>query len=216
MCTVLGDTLLVMGVLSQLGYSGFKYLEPERLDPTEARRRRVQSELDRTRKVMESWDARRLSPANQFHLNQLKEFEVKLSDELEARRRRVVDLERKGDYRRLKSARSVLFHLTQRHALLRKRAASEQRANELRSLYQASAADRRFYNPSVIRNPRNVYGTEALVHAYAHTKYRYRHAHLSIPCIRRAVRKEVMFATRKAGRAYRKPHRFNALSLIGC
>lgn len=193
-------------------YPGISYKTLERLSPEEARQRRLFAELGRQRKELEVRSAR-LSPANEFHRKKLEEFESKLKNALEARRRNVERIRSKGDFRRLKTARLLLLQLTQRRDALRQRAELERRA----SLQQASAVNRRSYLPRGFSvNPRTVFGTEAWTAVSQGSRRYFKSPLLAIPCVDRLVRREVMFAKKHAGRAYRVPHKHNPFSHIGC
>ncbi|AKI26954.1 hypothetical protein [Microviridae Fen7940_21] len=200
-------------------FSKYTYKMPERLSADEARQRRFFAELSRARAELEARNDR-LSPANKFHLTQLKEFQVKFSDELEARRKRVRDvLERDPSISRslaYKSAMSRLSKLQQRQTALLNRAAAERRAKAFSA--SASAADRRSFSfTNRFGNPKTIYTTDAWikVNADAVTRRMFRSPTLSIPCIQRMVRREVIFA-RRHNKGHRVKHRFNPLSLIGC
>lgn len=209
-----------MGIISsRLGYPKLKYKEPERLTADEARQRRFFAELSKQRKALEAEPAR-LSPANKFHLNRLKEFEVKFGAELDARRKRMDEVNRTNvsSYPKslaLKTARSRLFQLEQRRSALLQAAAAERRAN----VFKKSFFDRRMWSPYLM-SPKTVFGTDAWIKhgnkSGQSSRRLFRNPLLSLPCVDRLTRREVMFAHRHAGRAYRKPHKFNPLSLIGC
>lgn len=209
-----------MGLLSQLGYSNLQFKEPERLTPDEARRRLVLDTLTRQRKALEDRRAP-LSQANKNHLFNLKEFEDKFSSELEARTRKVeaasrLDQNSKRNTEFKKRAISELLQLHQRHSALVQRAAAERRAKS----FQEQSADRRFYNP-VARvagqlNPRNIYGGEAKTYVSHTSKRIFKNPLLSIPCVQRMVRAEVMHALGHAKGHKGKRRKRNPWSLIGC
>lgn len=209
-----------MSILSRAGYPKYNYLEPERLTVDQARQRRVLSELSKQRKALEA-DSLRLSPANKFHLNRLKDFESKFSGELEARARHVDRLRKRladdPDNRSVVRAHRVamfgLFQLRQRRSALLQRAASEKRRNALRGA--SMSANRNFFSPYLL-NPRTVHGTEARVVTSATSRRMFHNPLLAFPCVQRLVRKEVLFARGHGGRGHRGKRRFNPLSHIGC
>jgi hypothetical protein len=189
------------------------YTLPERLSPEEARQRRFKALLEKERKALEVEPAR-LSSANKFHLQKLKEFESKFSAEIEARRVRL----QKSSV--LKSnpehpANSRLFQLLQWRSTLQQRAAAERRAR----VFQTSVGDRRFYNPN--KNdfiPKTRFGTNAWLKATVDEVARrmFHNPTAALPCIQRTVRREVMFARGHGGRGHKVPHRRNPLSDIWC
>lgn len=201
--------------------TGLTYLEPERLDPSEARARALQSSLDKIAAQRRRLEFERvaLSPANKFHLQNLKNFEAKFSDEIEARRKRVVQLKKAGaDPALTMRAISRLSNLLSTRGRLQQRADAERRRNARSAVIAgASAGDRRFYFPGsqFFRNPRSVFGTEAVIRVLPSARHMYRHALLSIPCIQRVVRREVLFARGQA-RGHRSRKRRGPLSHIGC
>lgn len=208
-----------MGLFSQYRYL---YKEPERLSPEEARQRRLTSVLERERERLRVENVR-LSPANVSHINRLKEFQVKFGAELEARRARMLEVKRSNvnSYPKssaLRAARSRLSQLEQRQSALLQAAAAERRR---KSMF-ASAFDRRLFqfDPFAKFSGRTVFGTDAWMKHRVDRKgvarRVFRSPAISLPCIDRMIRREVMFANKHAGRAYRKPHKFNPLSLIGC
>lgn len=200
-----------------LGIPKYLYQEPERLSPSEARLRRVQSELDRVESLERARP--RLSPVNKFHFQRLKEFESKFSDEIDARRERVRKLSERDSNEQslrsrslLKSAILAASNLQQRRTTLRQRADAERRANILR---EASAPNRRYDLPGFL-NPRSIFGTEALTGMSPFHQKFFKNPLLSIPCIQRAVRREVMFAKGHGHKAHRGRRRRGPLSAIGC
>lgn len=188
----------------------YRYTIPERLSPEEARQRRTVAALEKARKELEDRPAR-LSPANVAHLERVKDFQRKIQVELDARR-----AELKKEYRnpaRKKAAISGLFQLQAK--------ANEnlQRLRRTQSAIrrEASAADRRYFNPAgILYNPRNIFGSEARTFVGSNGRRKFVHKTSAIPCIDRAMRREVMFALGHAGKGHRVPHRFNPMSLIGC
>lgn len=196
-------------------FSGINYRLPERFSPEEARTRRLTHLLERERKALEV-EPLRLSPANKFHYQQLRNFELKFKSELEARAR-VIKRTRLNDpnlkSRANKAAMLRLFQLQQERAVLLQRAASEKRRNYLFS--SAIAANRSFFHPFGA-NPRTVYGTEAKTVVSPTARRMFQNPLKAFPCIQRIVRKEVMFAKGHGGRAHRGRRRFNPLSAIGC
>lgn len=194
----------------------YRYPIPERLSKEEARQRRLVAALEKTRKELEVRPSR-LSPVNVAHLERVKDFQRKILGEIDARRAHIKEIEKEqssiGKSARRKAAISGLFQLQA------KAQSNLQRLRRARSLQrsEASAADRRYFNPAgLFYNPRSVFGTEARTFVGASGKRKFVHKASAVPCIDRAVRKEVMFAFGHAGRGYRVPHRFDPMSLIGC
>lgn len=195
------------------------YKEPERFTSSEARQRRLFAELAQQRKALEA-RAPRLSPANISHLQRLKEFETKFGAALDERRRRVEraakrnpSIVRSPSYI---AAMSKLLQLERRRNDLLERAAAERRKKGR----EARAVDSRFYNPDRMARmwPRTDFGTDAWLKWNVKGALRQvvRNPFLALPCVDRMVRREVMFAKKKAGKGYRKPHRRGPLSNIGC
>lgn len=209
-------------------FSKFRHLysEPERFDRYEASavRRRVERELERVRAI----EGRRttLSPANQSHLKILQDFineKSKAQIDVERAKARAIAAPSARNLRDHKTAISRLLNLAQRVERLREITVSQRggltssegsKRGSNQGRAKPSGGDRREFNfnsPTI----RTIFGTAALINEIAH-KPKFTTPNLVIPCIQRVVRREVMFATRKAGRGYRKPHRFGPSSLIGC
>jgi len=198
-------------------FNNITYKTPERFSPEEARRNRVLGELSRQRKALEVKPGS-LSQANKFHLNKLIEFETKFGAEIEARRRRAKLSWQEASVLKSppkNSPMSRLFKLLQQRSALQQRAASERR---VRLAGKATAGDRRLYNPDKFQYPKTVFGTQAhtIPSLRQVTRRMFRHPTLAIPCVQRAIRREVMFAKGHGGKGHKSRHRFNALSLIGC
>lgn len=205
-----------MSILKQLGYKHIEFRLPERLTPDEIRRRRLAAVLERHQKELEA-RTDRLSPANNFHLQKLKEFQRKFQPELEARKREINRLYKSDPSvrtRALKVAMFGYFQLQTRQSELLKRAASEKRRNAL--FGQAIGANRNYFHPSSWRNPRAIYGTEAKVTVNASSRKMFRRPEMAFPCVQRLIRKQVMFAFGYAGKGYRTRKRFGPFSEIGC
>lgn len=194
-------------------FSGrYRYKEPERFSPEEARERRLGAALEKSRKELEG-RTEPLSLANRVHLDRLKEFQVKFGKELEARRRQYQKSPQ--EVRRNKAAISRLFQLQAKQQELLQRVAGTQRAKVFRA--QAVAGDRRFFNPfGDAFNPRTMYGTEAHVGVNAFSRRVFRNPVLAIPCIQRSIRREVMFAFGHGGKGHKVRHRRNEMSSIWC
>lgn len=211
-----------MSILELLGYPSIKYSRPERFDRFEpsAVRRRVERELERVRAIEDRRFA--LSPANQLHMKIINDFLAESQKaELDVRRakERMKVAPSQRNFADHKAAVSRLFNLHQRVERLRKQGATVVRSTAAK----ASAGDRRQFNfsssPTAV-NARTVFGTEAFV-KFVPVTARAAAAHflspaMVIPCIQREVRREVMFASRKAGRGYRVPHHRGPHSDIGC
>lgn len=194
----------------------YRYTIPERLSVEEARQRRLVAVLERSRKELEVQPAR-LSPVNVAHLERLKDFQRKIQGELDARRARLREIDKEQNSisarARTKAAISGLFQLQAKA----KNNLQRLRRSQSAMRQQASAADRRFYNPAgILYNPRNIFGSEARTFVGARGRRKFVNKSSAVPCIDRAIRKEVMFAFGHAGKGHRVPHRFNPMSLIGC
>lgn len=195
-------------------FSGsYLYKEPERLSAEQARERRLNAALERSRKELEDRTAP-LSPANKVHLQRLQEFQRKFGERLEARRREVERLRKlepsMSNSRLLRAAIAGHFQLKAMQAELLQRAGMAQRAKRL----EASAAASRFSFHDFGFHPSTIFGTSAFLGKRGGRFFR--NPTIVIPCIQRAVRKEVMFAKGHGGKAHRGTHRFNPASLIGC
>jgi hypothetical protein len=197
------------------------YSQPERIDKYDpsAVRRRVERELERVRAI----EGRRaaLSPANQLHIQLLQDFVTQKSKaELDVQRakERLKVTPSQSNLRDHKAAVSRLFNLAQRVERLRKVQSQRSAAQTAKP----SGGDRRYFNfpssPTAL-NPRTVYGTEAItrfISSESGLRPFFKLASLSLPCIQREVRREVMFAHRKAGKGHRTRHRLSPSSLVGC
>lgn len=196
----------------------YTYKIPERLTPSEIRQRRLFSDFQRMRKELEDQPSR-LSPANKTHVTRLKEFEAKFGAEIESRRARVEQAAKRDPSivrsRTYQAALSKLLQLQQRRSALLQRAAAERRTQ---ARNKATAVDRRLYNPTKSQSPRTIYGTEAWVKqsADAVTRRLFVNPFLAIPCVQRAVRREVIFAKGHGGKGHKGKRRFSVLSHIGC
>lgn len=208
-----------MGIFTQLGFDPNLIKEPERLTPDEARQRRLFSELDRQRKVLEDQPERLSQAYNSRYLNQLKEFQTKFSAELEARRKR--DQYFQPESRAYQANRSRLLQLVSMQSMLQTKASLEAKrryqfqksfVDRSRSQFDPTRADTIWQTIAWI--------TEANFHRYPSFALRFRQKFMNrgvvVPCIQRVARREVMFAKRKAGRGYRVPHKRGPLSNIGC
>lgn len=76
-------------------------------------------------------------------------------------------------------------------------------------------ADTRRYNPT-FRSPRTIHGTIAALNVSHSLLPHFSRPAQVVPCIRRKVRKQVMFALGAAGRGYRVKHRRNQHSGVPC
>lgn len=211
----------LLGWITSHFVPGIRYKELERFSPEEARARRFESTLARTRKELEDRERlSALSQANKNHLQRLKEFEAEFSARIDARRRQMRSVPDRPLSRleglRLYAARSEYLNLSGQLSVLRRRARQEARSTLLQ---QASAADRRNWYPGskYFRNPRDVWGGEAKrIASKVSGKSHFINSVYAVPCVRRLVRREVMFAKDKAGRGYRVKHRLNQLSNMWC
>lgn len=183
----------------------------ERFNSSEARVRR----LAQYRKRLEV-KTKPLSPANDFHLSKLKDFEVKINKELEARRRELYEHQDKGTIRDPAGVKARLrfFQLLQQKSALQQAAANAKRASNTK---QTLVVNRRSFFPfPTTFNARTLFGTDAHVWRSRTDRPQYRSAGIVVPCIQRAVRRQVMFALGHGGRGHRVRHRFGPQSMIGC
>lgn len=122
-----------------------------------------------------------------------------------------VDASQRRVFRELEKAR--IEQSAALYPVVRRGAAPTRRATA-----RAAGADRRAGGPgeSFSVNPRNLFGSEAET-AVTHAARRvFLNAVYALPCIQRVVRREVMFARRKAGRGYRKPRKHGPFTSIWC
>lgn len=210
-----------MGFLSSkfgTKYHNITYYTPERLTSDQARLRRHQSLITNQRKFLEA-DPASLSPANLFHLKRLQDFESKIGSELDARVRTARKLAeerpsivKSPNYR---SAMSSLSKLLQHRNVLQKNASTEKRYNDSKA--RAEAYDSRSWFAGAPEDrARTRYGTRLWYRVDARGKRYAKSPHIALPCISRVIRREVMFAQKRAGKGYRSKKRFNVFSLIGC
>lgn len=206
-------------------FTGREFLVPERDTDDVARRtfRRIEAE----RKRIED-EKVRLSQANINHLNDLQAFLARKAEaELEVQRaaRRFKVAPSKVAERDHKAAISRLFNLSQRVARLQAGIGFSSRligtaqkgqrgSNQGRA--KPSGGDRRYFDFGAVG--RTVFGTEAFTRVEKLDSARrvFLTPHLTIPCIQRAVRKEVLFARGHGGKGHRVKHRRSVFSNIGC
>lgn len=195
---------------------GRHFRQPERLSPDEARRRRFVSELERQRKVLEA-EPRRLSPANLQFLQVLRTNELRLR-ELEENHRAHVEATVRSRGSSSRSTKRAISDLLQvRRERMRAKAKSDLASDALK-FAAASAAERRAGMSTGYRNPRSIYGTEALSSILRFQSVFHKgftHALTALPCIQRAQRREVLFARNQA-KGHRGPHRRGRYSDIWC
>jgi hypothetical protein len=197
--------------------NNFRYNEPERLDPQEARLKRITSELDRL-SVLER-DPFHLSPAFVIQKSNLKDRIASISIELDVRRRAVADAEKKHrDEQSSRSARLLKAAIARFSNAqgLQKQARARYDAERRRVLLaQATAGASRLIFPT---NPRNLYGGEAKTRTRtgAARKQQFTHPSKSVPCIERIIRKQVLFARGHGGKGHHTKKRFSVWSMIGC
>lgn len=81
----------------------------------------------------------------------------------------------------------------------------------------ATATDRRFFHPLGDWRPmKTIFGSSA-AHFLKHgLRGQFSHPSIAIPCVQRAVKREVMFALKKAGKGHRTRKRRNFQSLMDC
>lgn len=183
------------------------YKEPERYTSDIARERRLAAVMKREAAAVESLSR------------------VKIKNEFVPRWKLVNDPETKGQ--KAASIAAALSQFKERDfAEPQARAAYRklrQRQEELRSQQKVRPAgsDRRQYNPTE-PFPSTVYGTAArFVHNLSRLPGAISVAKFAvsgnvIPCIERAVRREVLFALGKGGKGYKTPKRRNEFSGIPC
>lgn len=194
----------------------YQYHMPERLDFEAKSRlaRTVEKELERNLALQLQYG--RLSPASNIqHLNLLKETHVRLSRELDA-----LDPVRKKAAKVATSFTPTRFLQAALSVSLQRSSERARKANAARSspAAKASAADSRNYvpGPQDVRNARTVFGTDAHFSVNSLGRHYFKHPYLVVPCVQRAVRKEVLFAIGQGGKAHRSPHQKRPYSHIWC
>lgn len=195
-------------------FNKYKYPEPERFSPTEARERRLTAMLERERRFAE-----------------VPGFMPKL-DALSQARKKTVNLSRtivnedKANLHKAASIAAALAQFSERDFVdPQKRAAYRAlraRQEGLRNV-QAKPVDARQFNPTGKGGfASTIYGTIpkfGAVHARGPRVGWLPNFHVPtsvVPCIQRAVRREVMFALDLAGRGYRTKKKRNENSGVPC
>lgn len=189
-------------------FSKYKYPEPERYPPEIARERRLQGALAK------EYEGQRTVEA----LSQARKKTVNLS--------RMIVNDREANGRKAASIAAALAQFSERDfADPAKRVAYRAlraRQEGLRNV-QAAAVDKRQYNPTGQDGlVSTIYGTLArmgAVHARGPNVGWLPNVHIPtsvVPCIQRAVRREVMFALGLAGRGYHKKKRRTESSGVPC
>lgn len=122
--------------------------------------------------------------------------------------------------RRLGSFREADFSNPQARAAYRFLRAQQELYERQRSekKVQPAAGNKSYYNPAGKDFASNKYGGIARLGAFVQAGFvpHFLNPSSALPCIARVVRREVMFATKKAGKGYKVRHRRNWSSGIPC
>lgn len=201
------------------------YVEPQRLATDQASRlqRKVESELKRNLELQERWG--RLSAdsliANSKHIDNLRAANERLRRVLDApdyvvNKTRVLKTELYSSRALRGLSLPTLAGLLQREKL--NKAKAQPIAPRVRSQANAgAAASRNFsFGPQDYRNPRTVFGTEAFHREFTLGRRKFLAGAITIPCVQRGVRREVMFAKGYAPGGHRGRHRRTPYSSIWC
>lgn len=200
-----------MSLFSKYRAIGYKFKEPERITPSEARERRLTGLLER--------DAR---------FNEVRNFETKLK-EMQASRSRVtkeiLSNDRITSGQKAASIAAALKQFKERdfsdplhrqnYSVLRQAQIDLQNAIRRRGgqrKVNQTGFDQRSFNPAGGFDNRTVTGTAARIASRVATAFfpmpSFRHPTLALPCIARHAQREVMFARGYAGKGYKtKKHR---------
>lgn len=193
-------------------FNKFKYPEPERYSPEVSRERKLQGALQTAYKERERLEGVRLEA-----LSQVRKKTVNLS--------RTIVNERPVAGHKAASIAAALAAFSERDfANPEKRAAYRALRAQQEGLrkVQPPGADRRQYNPGKADNFGTIYGTWAsigAVNARGPRRGWLPNFHIPasvVPCIQRAVRREVMFALGFAGKGFRTPKRRTDSSIWPC
>lgn len=189
------------------------YTVPERVSPEIARLNRITATLEKERTLADRYS---LSP---------------VTSEIVGNRRRLVE-DALAERPKASSIEAALKTFTEKDfadpqkRLIYRQLRSRQIAlssmrSEARKKVPPSGADRRQF--SFEKDfPHTVYGTAARVGGSAHRLFgrswlpKFLNPTAVVPCIQRMVRREVMFANGRAGRAYHVKHRRNWASGVPC
>ena len=124
------------------------------------------------------------------------------------------------------SRKSVRIHRRVLHKNTNRRLPSL-RTNVIKSLLLNTIQDSRRFSPSTFRNRYDLFGKRIIAKPIIFSTYdssgRYDPLSLkfslprsAVTCVRRRVRREVLFANRKAGKVGQRPPKFNSDSTIYC
>lgn len=188
-------------------YGIFKKIRKLERDNEISRREDRLKVLEKQRMALEG-RSERLSPANKFHLDKLKEFELKFGDEIKSRKR---------EHEKLKDSSSRDRSMSRLFQLLQHRRALQERAWQSRARSDFDKDKKQFVDRAFGLGTRKVPHGKVFVNIIGrHILRGLTKTRLGIiPCIDRTVRREVLFAKKK-NRGHRTPHRQGPLSHIGC
>lgn len=180
------------------------YQEPERYTPDIARERRLVAALEKERQFAQA------AALSRVQLKEREQFVPKWKLDEEPSRKVPKAVSITAALSRFKESDFADPARREQYKQLR-RLQEQQRA-------KPSGGDRRRYSPYGNDYASTISGTVARVGATLgrHLLPRFRFSYAVIPCIQRAVRREVMFANGKGGRGYKVPHRRSPLSGIPC
>lgn len=195
----------------------YRYTTPERVSPEIARQRAVSSALAKNLKLQE-----RVQRETRERLSR------GLKNRQSVRQFLNEDLQTKGPKASSTTRRPISPLLT----ALKPEASGAPQPREGWKKAKPSGADRRQYDPTKNEFARTLYGAFADVglqfrsiaqgvnraswKVHAGWVPRFVNPNAVVPCIQRHVRREIMFAKKKAGRGYRVKHRRNAFSGVPC
>jgi len=199
-----------------------KYTIPERLTPAEARERRLTALLER---------AQRFSQVPNFQAK-LQQIQAERSPGSKITKsiltEDLVPSSKKHD-RKTIGHKAALIAAALKQFTERDFADPEMRKayRDLRSIQMGgrqkvspSGGNKSYYNPAGKDYASTIYGTAARLGQWtalgAEAARMFLNPGTVIPCIQRSVRREVMFATKKAGRGYRVKHRRSWSTGVPC
>jgi hypothetical protein len=201
--------------------------EPERYTPSVARERRLENALKKHQENIERQAKTSVSGAKKKYADPLPRSVVKDRDAIGPKAATIAaalatfserdfsDPNKRAAYRDLRRQQELISG----PGVLNVRRNAESGGGQERS--KPSGADLRYFSPRKYESGfagSTIYGTVPRfnVRAAVGVLPRIRRAMAVVPCVQRAVRREVLFATGKGGKGYRTPHRRNANSGVPC
>lgn len=201
----------------------FHYPEPERLNPTEARTRRLDNLLERERRYQDvpnfTFVQERLRAAG---LSRVAKNIVNEDTRSVVKGRRLTGPKAASIAAALATFKERDFQDPAKRKLYR----ALRRAQQVPEVVAPSGSDKRRFNPSGKDHASTIYGTAARLTGVRHMLGHSLNANSwvpsflmpqhVVPCVERMVRREVMFAKKKAGVGYRTKKRRTWQSGIPC